>query len=149
MCGKGTVVKIKKRKIDSSKYVHVDDDSPIPPVLGPFESLASELNIVKEIVARLPQGPGESSSGPRSYVPQSEFDAYLIDQRKQKSSTCKFGEGLYRDKFFTRMWRGVKGLWKVLNANKPLLTFRPNEDGDDVATWSDDGGDKDSEAIKT
>ncbi|KAH0773502.1 hypothetical protein KY290_010639 [Solanum tuberosum] len=70
MCGEGTVVKRKKRKVDSSKYVHVDDDSPILPVLGPFESLASELNIMKEIVARLPQGSGESSSGPRSYEPQ-------------------------------------------------------------------------------
>ncbi|KAK6781976.1 hypothetical protein RDI58_019772 [Solanum bulbocastanum] len=31
------VVKRKKRKVDSSKFVHVEDDSPIPPVLGPFQ----------------------------------------------------------------------------------------------------------------
>lgn len=102
---------------------------------------------------------------------QHESYSYLRDQRKQKAQVDKLEKayvGLAKsqgelslshrnmkkqekmqDKFFTRMWKGVKGLWKVLNANKPLLTFRPNEDGDDVATWSDDGGDKDSEAIKT
>ncbi|KAG5585957.1 hypothetical protein H5410_046391 [Solanum commersonii] len=37
------VVKSKLRKIDSGKSVHVDDYSCIPPTLGPFESLESEL----------------------------------------------------------------------------------------------------------
>lgn len=27
-----------------------------------------------------------------------------------------------RDKFFTRMWKGVKGLWKVLKPKDPLLS---------------------------
>lgn len=40
---------------------------------------------MKKIVVRLYQGLGESLSRPRSYVPESEFDAYLIYQRKQKS----------------------------------------------------------------
>ncbi|KAK6789387.1 hypothetical protein RDI58_013186 [Solanum bulbocastanum] len=53
------------------------------------------------------------------------------------------------DKFFTRMWKGVKGLWKVLKANESLPTSRPEEDGDDPATWSDDGGYEDSGATDT
>ncbi|KAH0776652.1 hypothetical protein KY290_008063 [Solanum tuberosum] len=61
MCGEGTVVKSKKRKVDS-----VEDDSPMPPVVGPFGSLASELRVVKELVAKLLQGSAKSYAGPRS-----------------------------------------------------------------------------------
>ncbi|KAG5590229.1 hypothetical protein H5410_040743 [Solanum commersonii] len=127
-----------------------EDDSPIPPVLGPFESLASELKIMKEIMTRLPQGPGESYFEPRSYVLQSEFDAYLIDHRKQKSQLLNLEKayaGLAKsqgelsishskmkkrekskDKFFIRMWKGDK---------------------DELDASSDDGRDEDSEATDT
>ncbi|KAH0746165.1 hypothetical protein KY285_007822 [Solanum tuberosum] len=36
ICGEDMVVKSKKRKVDSCKYVHVEDDSPIPPIVGPL-----------------------------------------------------------------------------------------------------------------
>ncbi|KAK6775731.1 hypothetical protein RDI58_026732 [Solanum bulbocastanum] len=85
MCGEVSMVKIKKRKIHSIKSVNVEDDSPMSPVVGPFEYLTSELRVVKESMAKLPQGLGESSAGPRSYVPQCKFDAYISDKRKQKS----------------------------------------------------------------
>ncbi|KAH0706094.1 hypothetical protein KY285_012248 [Solanum tuberosum] len=68
-------VEVEKRKIDYVKSVHVEDDSLLPPVGGDFESFASELRVVKELVAKQSQGPGESSVGTKSYVPQSEFDA--------------------------------------------------------------------------
>ncbi|KAH0776311.1 hypothetical protein KY290_007722 [Solanum tuberosum] len=64
------------------KWANVEEDSHIPPVLGAFESLASELKITKEIVTKLSQGPGESSTKLVSYVSQHEFDAYLSNQRK-------------------------------------------------------------------
>ncbi|KAG5591041.1 hypothetical protein H5410_041555 [Solanum commersonii] len=128
----GTNVKRKKKKDDSGKSIHVEEDSPIPPVLGPFESLASELKIVKDIVTNLSQGSGESSSRPVSYVPQSEFDAHFKDQKKQKAQLANLEKAYAdlakshgelsishskmkkreksREKFFTRMWKGVKGL---------------------------------------
>ncbi|KAH0682722.1 hypothetical protein KY290_021320 [Solanum tuberosum] len=80
----GTILKIKKRKVDSGMSIHVEEDSAIAMVLRPFESLAIELKMVKEIVMNLPQGLGESSSGPVSYSPQHEFDGYLSYQRKQR-----------------------------------------------------------------
>ncbi|KAK6775920.1 hypothetical protein RDI58_026921 [Solanum bulbocastanum] len=65
--------------------IEVKDKSPLPPVVGPLESFTSELRVLKEFVEKLPQGLGESYMGPRSYVPQIDFDAYLVDQRKQKA----------------------------------------------------------------
>ncbi|KAH0776662.1 hypothetical protein KY290_008073 [Solanum tuberosum] len=85
--GEGSVVKIKKRKIE------VKDESSLPPVVGLFESFTSELRVVKELMEKLPQGPGESYVGPRSYVPQSDFDAYLVDQRKQKAQLANLEKG--------------------------------------------------------
>ncbi|KAH0773514.1 hypothetical protein KY290_010651 [Solanum tuberosum] len=123
---------------------------------------------MKKLVAKLMQGPGESSSRPISYVPQSKFDAYLKDQRKQKSQLTNLEKAYTslakshgdltishskikkreksRDKVFTQMWKGVKVLWKVLKANVPLPTSKHEENGDEPATWSNDGGDEDSEA---
>ncbi|KAG5610028.1 hypothetical protein H5410_021309 [Solanum commersonii] len=120
------------------------------PILGPFESLASQLWIVKKIVSWLPQGPGESSVEPRSFVPQSEFYGYVRDQRNQKAQFASFKNSYARlakshgelsisngkmkkqeksrHKFFTRIWKGVKGLWEVLKANEPLPTSRLDED---------------------
>ncbi|KAH0722620.1 hypothetical protein KY290_005270 [Solanum tuberosum] len=157
MRGKGTVVKIKKRKVDSDKSMHiVKDDSPTPPIVVPFESLTSELWILKELVTRLLQRSSDSSSGPVSYFLQSEFHAYLKDQRKQKAQLANLDKAYAsltkehdelsishskikkweksRDKFFTRMWKGVKVLWKVLKVNEPLSTSKPKEDRDDPAT---------------
>ncbi|KAH0730013.1 hypothetical protein KY289_001201 [Solanum tuberosum] len=125
MCGEGLVVKSKKRKIESGKSGHVDDDSPRTLVVGPFESLASELRVVKELVAKPPQGPSESSTGTRYYVPQIEFDAYLIDQRKQKAQLANFEKAYVS------------------------LSLSHDEDGYEPVIWSDDGGDKDSEATET
>ncbi|KAH0738178.1 hypothetical protein KY290_036883 [Solanum tuberosum] len=56
MQAESTMVKSKKRKIDVGTSVQVEEDFPIPPILGPYESLASELKNVKEIVTKLPQG---------------------------------------------------------------------------------------------
>ncbi|KAG5631943.1 hypothetical protein H5410_003660 [Solanum commersonii] len=45
----GTIVKIKKRKVDSGMSIHVEEDSVIPMVLGPFESLNIELKMREKI----------------------------------------------------------------------------------------------------
>ncbi|KAK6782159.1 hypothetical protein RDI58_019955 [Solanum bulbocastanum] len=138
--------------------------------LGPVESLDSELNYegnYDEVTSRV----GESSSSPVSYVPQCEFDDYLRDQRKQKAwlkNLEKIYAGLAKSnsklsishskmkkreknryKFFTGMWKGVIGLWKVLKENEPLPTLRPNKDGNDPATRIDDERPEDSEAIES
>ncbi|KAH0709288.1 hypothetical protein KY284_010715 [Solanum tuberosum] len=140
-------VEVEKRKIDYVKSVHVEDDSLLPPVGGDFESLASELRVVKELVAKQSQGPGESSVGTKSYVPQSEFDAsqFANLEKAYASLAQSHGESSIshskikkreksRDKFFTRMWKGVKGLWNVLKANKPLPTSRTDEEEDESTT---------------
>uniref|UniRef100_M1DZV9 Uncharacterized protein n=1 Tax=Solanum tuberosum TaxID=4113 RepID=M1DZV9_SOLTU len=48
----------------------VKDDTPTPQVVGPFESFASKLWVLKDIVTRLPQELGESYSRPRSMCPK-------------------------------------------------------------------------------
>ncbi|KAH0665270.1 hypothetical protein KY290_027542 [Solanum tuberosum] len=114
---------------------------------------------------KLPQGSAESKYGLVSYVPQSEFDIYL---KVQLANLEKAYAGLAKshvelsisynkmkkqeksiNKFFTRMWKGVKGLWKVLKANEPLLTLRLGENGDELDVWNDYGGAEDSEATDT
>ncbi|KAH0746080.1 hypothetical protein KY285_007737 [Solanum tuberosum] len=134
MHGEGTILKIKKRKVDSGR-------------------------------------PGESSTKSVSYVFQHEFDAYLSNQKKQKAqlanlekaytglakSHCELSvshskmknHDKSRHKFFTWMWTGVKGLWKMLKTNEPLPTLRSNEDGDALATWSNDERAEDNEATKS
>ncbi|KAG5571243.1 hypothetical protein H5410_061009 [Solanum commersonii] len=135
MRGEGLVVKIKKMKIDYDKSVHVVDDSPMHPVVGPFYSLASELRVVQELVEKLPQGTSESSAGPRSYVPQSEFDAYLSDQGKQKSQLANLRRPMLA--------------WPSHMANEPLPLSRSDDEEDEPDTWSDDGRDEDREATET
>ncbi|KAH0639421.1 hypothetical protein KY290_036688 [Solanum tuberosum] len=125
------------RKMDYGKSVHVEDDSPIPSIMGPFTSLANKI-----------------------LLPQREFDASLSDQRKQKPQLVNLEKAYAslvelhgelsishgkmkkqeknQDKFFTRMWNGVKCLWKLLKANEPLPTSRSDVDGDELVTWSDD-----------
>ncbi|KAK6782130.1 hypothetical protein RDI58_019926 [Solanum bulbocastanum] len=152
---------------DIKAFTHMD--------CGPCASLASKLCLgrnvpgtvtkvkilcsdfkVEEIVTKLHQGSGEWSSGPVSYVPQSEYYAYLKDQRKQKAQLANLekayaslaklnGElcishskmkkqGTTRNTFFTRMWKGMKGFWKVLKANEPRPTLLLAKDGDGPAT---------------
>uniref|UniRef100_M1DX14 Uncharacterized protein n=1 Tax=Solanum tuberosum TaxID=4113 RepID=M1DX14_SOLTU len=114
---------------------------------GDFESFASELRVVKELVAKQSQGPGESSVGTKSYVPQSEFDASQFANLEKAYASLAQSHGELsishskikkreksRDKFFTRMWKGVKGLWNVLKANKPLPTSRTDEEEDESTT---------------
>ncbi|KAK6782111.1 hypothetical protein RDI58_019907 [Solanum bulbocastanum] len=105
-----------------------------------------KLRIVKEIMTRLPQRLDESSSGPRSYAyvdfAKSHGELSISHNKMKKLEKSK-------DKFFTRMWKWVKGLWKVLKANEPLPTSRPDEDGYELATWRFYVGDEDIEATNT
>ncbi|KAG5576965.1 hypothetical protein H5410_057099, partial [Solanum commersonii] len=50
-----------------------------------------------------------------------ELSISLSRMKKQEKS---------RDKFFTQMWKCVKGLYKVLKANEELPTSRPHKDED-------------------
>ncbi|KAG5580294.1 hypothetical protein H5410_050921 [Solanum commersonii] len=54
-----------------------------------------------------------------------------------------------RDKFFTQMWKMVKGLRNVLKENKQCPNSRREKDGDEPATWRDDSGADNSEATDT
>ncbi|KAJ8544704.1 hypothetical protein K7X08_017287 [Anisodus acutangulus] len=48
-----------------------------------------------------------------------------------------------RDKFFTRMWKGVKGIWKVLKPKESLRSTRPEVDNDAPVQWSKEEGEDD------
>ncbi|KAH0642060.1 hypothetical protein KY290_035212 [Solanum tuberosum] len=144
MCGEGMVVKSKKRKVDSRKSIHVDDDSPAPPIVVPFESLESESCIVKEIVTRKQKAQLINLEKAYAGLAKSHGALSIIHSKMKKREKS-------RDKFFTQMWKRVKCLWKVLKATEPPQISRPDGDGDgdEPDTWSDDGGDEDSEATDT
>ncbi|KAH0644970.1 hypothetical protein KY284_032854 [Solanum tuberosum] len=146
----GTNVKSKKKKDDSGKSIHVEEDSPIPPVLGPFESLASELKIVKDIVTKLPQGSDQRKQKARLANLEKAYADLAKSHGELSISHSKMKKWeKSKEKFFTRMWKGVKGLWKVLKASESLPISRPEEDGHEPAAWSDDDGAEDSEGIDT
>ncbi|KAG5571612.1 hypothetical protein H5410_061378 [Solanum commersonii] len=85
--------------------------------------ITNKLQIMKDMVMRLPQGPGESSSGPMSF-----------NQRKQKAQAQLDNfEKAYVD-LSSNM---------VFNNNELLLTLRPNEVGD-APVWTDDEEAEDS-----
>ncbi|KAH0776349.1 hypothetical protein KY290_007760 [Solanum tuberosum] len=114
------------------------------------------------MVKRLLQGLGDSSPRRMSFVPHCEFNAYWKDHKKQKlqlDNLEKACTGLAnshgelslsyskmkkheksRDNFITRMWKGFKGLWKLLKANEPLQTLRPDEIRDAPTLLIDDEG---------
>ncbi|KAG5630914.1 hypothetical protein H5410_002631 [Solanum commersonii] len=129
---------VEQEKKDSGKSVHVEDDPPRTPVMGPFESLASELRVVKE------KKKAQLANFEKVYASLALSHGELSISHGQMKKREKS-----RDKFFTQMWKRVKDLWKVLKENEPLRTSRPDEDGYESIVWSDDGGDKDSEATKT
>lgn len=95
---------------------------------------------------------GEPSTGPTSYVAQSNYDRLLDDQNKQRAFTSKLEQAYTsldiehqklseyhanirrrenkRDKFFNGIWKGVKGLWKVLKPRVKLPSISPKADDD-------------------
>ncbi|KAH0765009.1 hypothetical protein KY285_000880 [Solanum tuberosum] len=52
--------------MDSGKALSIEAGSSRPSAVGPFESLAEELRVVRELATKLPQGPSETSAGPNS-----------------------------------------------------------------------------------
>ncbi|KAK6782020.1 hypothetical protein RDI58_019816 [Solanum bulbocastanum] len=142
MCGEGMVVKSKKRKVDSRKSIHVDDDSSTPPIVGLFESLESESCIVKEIVTRKQNTQLTNLEKAYAGLAKLHGELSIIHNKMKKREKS-------RDKFFTQMWKRVQCLWKVLKVTEPPLISRPEGDGDELDTWSNDGGDEDSEVTDT
>jgi len=43
-----------------------------------------------------------------------------------------------RDKFFTRMWKGVKGLWKGLKPQESVPSIETEDDDDAPVHWSEE-----------
>lgn len=155
-------MKPKKSKIFSSSQGSLPSSS----VGGPFAVINEEMRVIRELVAGLPQGPGESSWGSAN-ISKDDFQKYINDQKKKgdhlkalekayRELTKKHGElstshGILekshtrmvkrekkRDKFFTRMWKGVKGIWKVLKPQDRLPSSRA-VDPDDVPTeWPEE-----------
>lgn len=94
----------------------------------------------------MPQGSGVPSTTQYSYEAQSNNVMYLEDQSTQGatikrlemaySSLAESHRGLRdshkkmkkrknkRDKFFTKIWKGVRGLWKVLKPRDSLDTSK-------------------------
>ncbi|KAF3628034.1 hypothetical protein FXO38_28453 [Capsicum annuum] len=97
---------------------------------------------MKELVSSLPQGPRKSSTARHSCIALSNYKIYQEEKKKQEATVARL-ERAYsllakshrdlkesydnmkntekkRDKFFTKIWKRVKGLWKVL---KPYDRF--------------------------
>lgn len=111
-------------------------------------------------MSRFSIGPGEPSIAYHSYVAQTDCERFLEDQKAQGSTISRIKQsysalewshrdlrdshnkmkrrGKKRDKFFTRMWEGVKGLWKVLNPQYRLPYPREDMDDDTSSRWSED-----------
>lgn len=68
--GDGTTTKSKRRKVDSGKSLSVEESSTRPSMVGPFESLGNDLRVVRDLVKKLPQGPGDPFGERHSFVPQ-------------------------------------------------------------------------------
>lgn len=110
-------------------------------------------------MSRLPQGLGEPSTTHHSYVSRVDYDEYNKEQKKQKTTIDQLEEAYSsfvashqdlrrahekiitrdkkRDKFFTKMWKGVKGLWKVLKPQRRLPIYWVESDNDSPSEWSD------------
>lgn len=105
-------------------------------------------------------GTWETSKGPSVCISKKEFQKYLDNQKKQGDHLKKLEKAYTdlatahgnlstshdklenahtrmkkrenrRDKFITRMWKGVKWLWIVLNPQEQVPSTEP-EDDDDV-----------------
>lgn len=79
MCREGATFKIKIRIIYMDKLVQYKFDTCRPSSVVLFEKLTNEMQMVWELVSRLPTRPGEFSVGPTSYVPYRDYDNLLED----------------------------------------------------------------------
>ncbi|XP_047251369.1 DNA-directed RNA polymerase II subunit RPB3-like [Capsicum annuum] len=105
-------------------------------------------------------GTWRTSTTRYSYVAQSDFERFLENQKTQRATISKL-EGSYsslaqshwdlrdsynkmckrkkkRDKSFTCIWKGVKGLWKVLKLRERIFSPREDTNDEDPTRWSED-----------
>lgn len=77
MQGEGALGKKNKKKFDLGRSVEDDVDSYMPSAIGPFDEILGKMIEIKELVYKLPQRLGESSTTHRSYVARSDYKIYL------------------------------------------------------------------------
>ncbi|KAF3620519.1 hypothetical protein FXO38_00753 [Capsicum annuum] len=133
------------------------------------KSRGTPLNIgVREIFSRLTQGQGDSTTY-HSYISQSNYKRYREEQEKQ-GATVVYVERSYsalaasyrklkdslekmvnrqkkRGKFFRKLWKRVKYIFKVLKHNHPIPSLRLDSEDETPVEWSADdvgGGDTES-----
>lgn len=102
----------------------------------PLEDIALNIPTINEFVSSFPQGSGEPSPTHNSYVLCNDYEKYKKDQKKQEDTIEKFEKAYSslkesyhdlriahkkiverekkRDEFFIRIWKAIKGLYKVL-----------------------------------
>ncbi|KAF3612871.1 hypothetical protein FXO38_36569 [Capsicum annuum] len=81
--GEGDLGQGKKRKMDSKKSSQHDMGSCRPSSVNPLDNISGQIREVRELVSRLPQGPGEPSTTRHSYMTPSDYDIYCEEQKKQ------------------------------------------------------------------
>lgn len=159
--GKGDPGQSKRRKIDLGKLIIEESESCRPSTTGNLEDIGVDIRVIKELVPRLPKGPREPPTRRHSYVSHSEYEKYQEDQKKKKATVSKLeraysvvvesGKDLQdsyekirkrekkRDNFFRKIWKGVKGLWRVLKPCDKLPSSRVESDKEAPTEWSDAG----------
>ena len=139
---------------------------------GAFELLENHITIIRELVSKLPQGPGEGS-GSTSSIARHEYDAHMDIHKKQQGQLSHLEKAYAdlakshgelsrshakmrkrekrRDKFFTKLWKGMKGIWKTIKGKDPIPSSKVEEPDDVPVVWSDDeeADDVDSEATES
>ncbi|KAF3681551.1 hypothetical protein FXO38_01654 [Capsicum annuum] len=138
--GEGAPGQSNKRNMDFEKLAQQDTDSYTPLSANPLDGISSQM---KELGSHYP-----------SYVTQSDYDIYHEEQKKQRATVAKLARAYSalvgshkdlkeshmkmvkretkRDKFFKKLWKRVKGIFKVHKPNnRPPL---PRMDSKDKAT---------------
>nr|XP_033515315.1 uncharacterized protein LOC117279819 [Nicotiana tomentosiformis] len=129
--------------------------------------LSEKMRLIRDLVAGLPQGPGGTSEGPCACISKKTFQKYLDDQKKQGYHLKKLEKAYTdlatvhgtlstshaklenahtrmkkkekkRDKFFSHVWKGVKGIWKVLKPQELVPSTKPEDDDDAPIHWSEE-----------
>lgn len=73
--------KSKKRKINLGKSTDEDIDSCRTSIIGLFKEISIDMGAIRELVSRLPTGLGAPSISCHSYVAQTHYEWFLVDQQ--------------------------------------------------------------------
>lgn len=124
---------------------------------GPLEDIGVNIKVIKDLVSGLPKGSVEPSTKRHFYASYSDYDRYQKEKQTQRTILAKlkmaysilveYHRDLWdshemmkkrekeRDDFFSKMWKRVKGLRKVLKPYEGLLSPIVESDDEPPTKW--------------